>query len=107
MSTKAVIQQKSDSLICHEPEVKHLNTSYSLETLEPLASGKSAGKRKPGSLLDKALGCTETVCDVQSMRDGTSRQAGRQSLFSPQLPEVLDNEQKKKKEEKRKGKNAI
>lgn len=68
-------------------QVKHSNPDHSLETLEP------AWKRQPGSFFDR-LSCSETVCDTQS-RETRTRRAGRQSLFSPQLPEVFDNKQKR------------
>lgn len=69
-------------------QVKHSNPNHSLETLEP------ACKRQPGSFFD-SLSCTETVCDTQSRENKQGGQTGRQSLFSPQLPEVFDNKQKR------------
>lgn len=59
---------------------------------------ESACKRQPSSLLDKALGCTETVCDVQSMRDGTSRQAGSHYFLHNYLKSLITSKKKTKKE---------
>lgn len=46
-------------------------------------------KRQPNRLLDKAPGCTETVCDVQSKRDRGGRQAGSHYFLHNYLKSLI------------------